>query len=144
MIFEPRFESFRDKVKASFESQPAMATIGAMLTRIDPGEVDIEMPFSAALSQQHGFLHAGITAAIADSACGFAALTLMDEDSEVLSVEFKINLLSPAVGEKFRAEGRVLRSGRNISVVRGEVFAIRDLNEKIVAAMQGTMMQISK
>lgn len=143
MNFEPNFTDFRKKVRDSFESQQAMSTIGAKLMRVDPGAVDIELPFRVELSQQHGFLHAGITTAIADSACGFAALTLMNEDSDVLSVEFKINLLSPAIGEKFRAEGRVLRSGRNISVVRGEVFAIRDSDEKIVAAMLGTMMQIA-
>jgi uncharacterized protein (TIGR00369 family) len=117
-----------------------MATLGAALSRVAPGEIDIELPNRPALAQQHGFLHAGILATILDSACGYAAFTLMPADAAVLSVEFKINLLAPADGERFVARGRVIRSGRNVSVCQADAFAISPDGEKHVATMVGTMM----
>jgi len=134
---DPRFES---RVRDSFALQTVMATLGAALSRVAPGEVDIALPFRADLAQQHGFVHAGILATILDSACGYAAFTLMPADAAVLSIEFKINLLSPAAGERFIARGRVLRSGRTISVCQAYGFAISGGAEKLIATMQGTMM----
>lgn len=138
--FQPSNPDFAARVRESFAAQKFMATLGAELTNIAPGEVTIEMPYSEVFTQQDGFLHAGITTAIADSACGYAALTLMPAGSGVLSVEFKVNLLSPAVGEKFIARAVVLKPGRTLTVCRGDVFAVKDGNEKLVLTMQATMI----
>lgn len=124
-------------VRDSFARQQFMSTIGATLVRVDPGEVDIELPFRADLVQQSGLLHAGVIAAVADTACGYAALTLMPEGSEVLSVEFKLNLLEPAVGTRFVAKGRVVRGGRTLSVCSAYVFS----GDKLVATMTGTLIR---
>lgn len=118
-----------------------MALLGAELTRVEPGLVEIRLEFSEKLTQQHGFLHAGALASIADSACGYAALTTMDEASDVLSVEFKVNLLRPAAGSAFRAVARVLKSGNMLTVVQAEVL---NADDKLVAAMTGTMMQMRR
>ena len=128
------------RVRESFAKQTVMATFGATLTRVAPGEIEIELPNSPVLAQQHGFLHAGVLATILDSACGYAAFTLMPADAAVLSVEFKINLLAPAAGERVVARGRVVRSGRNVSVCQADAFAVKDGVEKHVATMVGTMM----
>lgn len=112
------------------------------MTRVDAGEVEIELPFRDDLSQQHGFIHAGIITTILDSACGYAALTLMPEDAAVLTVEFKVNLLSPAKGEKMIARGRVTRPGRTVTVCAGDVFALTAGKEKIVATMLATMIAL--
>ena len=102
-----RDPNFEQRVRASFERQAAMATLGATLTRVSPGEVVLELAFRPELTQQHGFLHAGIVTSVMDSACGYAALSLMDAGAAVLTVEFKVNLLAPAQGARFRATGRV-------------------------------------
>ncbi len=118
-----------------------MRLLGAGLTHVAPGEVHIELPFRDDLVQQHGFLHAGVTTAIADSACGYAALSLMPETAAVLSVEYKVNLLAPAMGARFLARGRVLRSGRTVTVCRGEVLAFDSQGDaRQVLEMLGTMM----
>jgi uncharacterized protein (TIGR00369 family) len=117
-----------------------MATIGARLTSVSPGHVEIELPFRVDLTQQNGYLHAGAIAAVADSACGYAALSLMPPDADVLSIEFKVNMLSPAKGDAIVARGDVIRAGRTIMVCRADVYAIAAGKEKLVAAMQGTMM----
>ena len=118
-----------------------MALLGATLTRVAPGEVEIELPWRADLVQQHGFLHAGVTSAIADSACGYAALSLMPADAAVLSVEYKVNLLAPARGVRFQAVGRVVRSGRTVSVVQGDVLALDEQGQsQKVLTMLGTMI----
>jgi uncharacterized protein (TIGR00369 family) len=130
------------RVRTSFEKQRAMATMGAVIARVAPGEVDIALPYSEDLTQQHGFMHAGVLAAVADSACGYAALTLMAPGTAVLSVEFKINLLAPAAGTRFVARGRVLRAGRTITVCRGDVVSMGADEEKLVATMQSTMMTV--
>jgi uncharacterized protein (TIGR00369 family) len=130
-----------ERVRASFAKQAFMATLGARLVRVAPGEVDIELPFDEKLVQQHGYLHAGVTTSIADSACGYAALSLMPDDAAVLSVEYKVNLLAPAKGRRFVAQGRVVKSGRTVSVVRGEVLAFDEGHEpKSVLVLQGTMI----
>jgi uncharacterized protein (TIGR00369 family) len=129
------------RVRESFAKQAFMGLLGARLARVAPGEVDIELPFRADLVQQHGYLHAGVTAAIADSACGYAALSLMPADAAVLSVEYKVNMLSPAIGRRFLAMGRVVKSGRTITVVRCEVLAFDDHDDaRPVLAMLGTMI----
>lgn len=131
------------RVRESFAKQQFMQLLGAELTHVAPGEVDITLPFRADLVQQHGFVHAGVSAAIADSACGYAALSLMPSDAAVLSVEYKVNMLAPAAGERFIARGRVIRRGRTISVCRGTVHAIAaDGAEMHVLEMQGTMMTV--
>jgi uncharacterized protein (TIGR00369 family) len=132
-----------DRVRASFAKQRVMATIGATLDAVEPGAVTISMPPNPALTQQHGYLHAGIIATIADSACGYAALSLMPDDAAVLSIEFKTNLLAPAGGERFIARGKVIKPGRTIMVCDATVHAVRKGGEeKLVATMTGTMMVV--
>ena len=132
-----------ERIRESFEKQAFMKLLGAELVHIATGEVDIALPFDVKLTQQHGFLHAGVTTSIADSACGYAALSLMPEGAAVLSVEFKVNMLAPARGRRFLARGRVIRSGRNITVVKADVLAFDDKDDvKSVVEMQGTMMTI--
>jgi uncharacterized protein (TIGR00369 family) len=138
----PSNPNFERRVRESFARQNLMKTIGATMTRVAPGEVEIELPFRDDLTQQHGYLHAGIVTSIVDSACGYAALSLLPENAEVLSVEYKINLLSPAKGERIIARGRVTRAGRNLTVCTGEAFAVSDGKEKIIATMLATMIAI--
>lgn len=140
--FTPRDPDYKKRVRASFERQRFMATIGAALTRVEPGEVDIELAHRGDLVQQHGYLHAGVLATAADSACGYAALTLMPIGAAVLSVEFKVNMLAPAAGTRFVARGRVIKPGRTITVVWGEVVSIDGDEEKLVTTMVGTMMRV--
>jgi uncharacterized protein (TIGR00369 family) len=134
---DPNYEA---RVRASFAKQQFMATLGASLTTVQPGEVSIELPFRADLTQQHGFLHAGVVTSIIDSACGYAALSLMPPDRGVLSVEFKVNLLAPARGSAFQARGRVVRGGRTLTVCTGELRV--EGSETVVAMMQATMMAV--
>jgi uncharacterized protein (TIGR00369 family) len=134
---DPNYEA---RVRASFAKQQFMATLGASLTTVQPGEVSIELPFRADLTQQHGFLHAGVVTSIIDSACGYAALTLMPPDRAVLSVEFKVNLIAPAQGAIFEARGRVVRAGRTLTVCTGDLRVVG--SESVVAMMQATMMAV--
>lgn len=134
---------FAARVRASFGKQRLMRTIGAALEQVEPGRVAIRLPFRADLTQQHGFLHAGAIASVADSAAGYAALTLMPADAAVLSIEFKVNMLAPAKGESLVARAEVIRPGRTIMVCRADVFALSGGQEKLVAAFQGTMMVVS-
>ena len=140
--FEPRDPNFEPRVRASFARQRAMQTIGARIVRVEPGEVELSLPFRDDLTQQHGFLHAGIVTTLVDSACGYAALSVMDAESAVLSVEYKVNLLAPAVGERMRAIGRVVKSGRTLVVCTGEVVAVAGDTESVVTIMQATMMAV--
>jgi uncharacterized protein (TIGR00369 family) len=133
---------FEKRVSDSFNRQNAMQTVGASLTRVAPGEVVIEFPFDAKLTQQHGFIHAGIVSTVLDSACGYAAFSLMPADAAVLTIEFKINLLSPAQGDHFEAIGKVKKPGRNITVTEGEIYAHQGNGRKLVATMVGTMMAV--
>ena len=112
------------------------------MTRVAPGEVHIELPFSLAWSQQNGYIHAGIITSIVDSACGYAAYSLMAKSSGVLTVEYKVNFLSPARGERFIGIGRVVKPGRTLTVCSGEVVAVEAGEEKLIATMQATMMAI--
>jgi uncharacterized protein (TIGR00369 family) len=138
----PRDPDYESRVRSSFERQAFMSTLGARLARVEPGEVDLELPTRAELTQQHGFLHAGALASIADSACGYAALSLMPPGAAVLSIEFKINMLAPAAGDRMLAKGRVIRAGKTVTVCWGEVIAIAGDKERLVATMVGTMMTV--
>jgi uncharacterized protein (TIGR00369 family) len=119
-----------------------MATLGARLVSVTPGDVVIELPWRDELGQQHGVLHAGAVAAVADSACGYAALSLMPEGAAVMSVEFKVNLLAPGRGDRFVAHGRVRRAGRTLTVCEGSVRAFDRDNEREVAIMTATMIRL--
>ncbi|GJM18441.1 MAG: thioesterase [Phycisphaeraceae bacterium] len=141
--FEPKTPDYAQRVRASFAKQTALTSIGAELAAIEPGEVRISLPRSERVLQQHGFVHAGIITAIVDSACGYAALTLMPEGTGVLSVEFKVNLLAPARGETFVAIGRVVRPGRTITICTGTVEADDGGRVREVALMQATMMGLA-
>lgn len=140
--FEPLDPAFEPRVRESYARQRLLTTLGASLERVAPGEVDIRLPFRPDLSQQHGFMHAGAMTSVVDTACGYAALTLMPADAAVLSIEFKVNLLAPGRGEAVVARARVLKPGRTISVVRGDVFAVERGEERLVATMLATMMVV--
>ena len=134
---------YEARVRASFARQKVMAALGAELTEVMPGTVEIEMPFSAAYTQQHGFLHAGIISTALDSACGYAAFSLMPDNAGVLTIEFKVNLLAPGKGERFLFRGSVTKPGRTIIVADGQAYAFADDGEaKLIATMTGTMMTV--
>ena len=144
MSHEPRNPSFAEEIKQSFARQTIMGLIGAELGRVEPGVVEITLPYRADLAQQHGYLHAGIVTTIADSACGYAAYSLMPPDSGVLSVEFKVNLLRPAKGQTFIAVAEVVKSGKTLTVVRADVFGVtQDGQRELIATMLGTMICLS-
>ena len=128
------------RVHQSFAQQRFMGTLGASLCTVKSGAVEIEVPFRVDLTQQNGFLHAGAITSVLDSACGYAALSVAPENADVLSVEFKVNLLSPAVGEKFVARAHVKRAGRNITVCAADAFAVKAGEEKLVATMLATIV----
>jgi uncharacterized protein (TIGR00369 family) len=139
-IFEPADANFERRIRSSFARQGLMEHIGARLTAVSPGAVEIELPFRADLTQQHGFVHAGIITSIVDSACGYAALSLLPAHAEVLTVEYKVNFVSPAAGPRFIGRGRVIKPGRTLTVCAGDVFAVGDGTEKLVATMLATIM----
>jgi uncharacterized protein (TIGR00369 family) len=152
MTQSPRDPDFERRVRASFARQAAMATLGVTIERIQPGEVILRLPFDPRLTQQHGFVHAGIITSVVDSACGYAALSLMEPGAAVLSVEFKVNLLAPARGASFVAVGRVVRAGRTVTVVSGELRAQDSGADRgqgadlaagsLIAIVTGTMMAV--
>ena len=129
-----------NRVRDSFAQQKFMATLGASLASVKPAAVEIAVPFRADLTQQNGCVHAGVITSVLDSACGYAALSVAPEDAGVLSVEFKVNLLSPAVGERFVARAQVKRAGRKITVCAADAFAIKGTNEKLIATMLATII----
>ncbi|WP_027014250.1 PaaI family thioesterase [Comamonas composti] len=133
-------EDFVTRVRDSFALQGAMQTLGAQLSRVEPGMVDIGLEWAPGLTQQHGFVHAGMVSTALDSACGYAGLTLMPADAAVLTIEFKVNLLAPAKGQSFRMEGRVVKPGRTITVTEGRAYAIDQGREKLIATMACTLM----
>jgi uncharacterized protein (TIGR00369 family) len=136
--------SFAEDITKSFAAQAMMQLIGAELSRIEPGIVEIALPYRTELTQQNGYVHAGVVTAIADTACGYAAYSLMPAGAEVLSVEFKVNLLRPAKGDKFRAYAEVIKPGRTLTVVKADVFALSSAaaGQILVASMLGTMFCI--
>ncbi|MEM7472013.1 MAG: PaaI family thioesterase [Pseudomonadota bacterium] len=137
---DPQFDA---RVRANFDKQIIMATLGITLKDVTPGGVVLEMPFRDDLIQQHGFIHAGIITTALDSACGYAAFSLMPPEAEVLTVEFKSNFLRPAAGERFRFEGKVLKPGKTLMVTEGSAFAVTAAGEKLISSMQATMMVIT-
>jgi uncharacterized protein (TIGR00369 family) len=141
--FEP-FGDYESRVRASYARQKIMGAIGAELTRVEAGTVEIEMDYRPELTQQHGFLHAGIISTALDSACGYAAYSLMPEDAAVLTIEFKVNLLSPGRGTRFLFRGSVTKPGRTIIVADGQAYAYdADGNAKLIATMTATIMAVS-
>ncbi len=143
LSFEIQDPDFEARVRASFARQKMMQTIKARLMNVSPGAVEIELPFQDDLTQQHGFLHAGIVATIGDNACGYAALSLTPVDTAVLTIEYKINLVAPAIGKQLVARGNVIRPGRTITVCAADVFALSDGRKKLVANMLSTIMVLS-
>ncbi|MBL0917324.1 MAG: PaaI family thioesterase [Hydrogenophaga sp.] len=140
--FQPQDPNFADRVRASFARQAAMVTLGATLADVAPGRVVITLPWAAHLTQQHGFLHAGMVSTALDSACGYAGFSLMPPEAAVLTIEFKINLLAPAQGESFRMEGLVIKPGRTVTVAEGRAYALHQGREKLVATMGCTLMTV--
>ncbi len=138
----PKDPQFEARIRASYARQGLMATLGAQLTRVAPGAVEIALPSSPAVTQQHGFVHAAAVAGIADSAAGYAALSLMPPGVGVLTTEFKVNLVAPAVGERMLARGRVVKAGRTLTLALSEVFAERAGSETLVALLTATLMAI--
>jgi uncharacterized protein (TIGR00369 family) len=132
----------QERIAVSFKSQGLMTTLGAQLVLVADGEVQIELPFSEKLSQQHGYVHAGAITSVVDSACGYAALTKAPPECEVVTAEFKINLMRPAIGERFLAIGRVQSSGKLLTVCTGEVRAFSGSAYKVVAIMQATIVNV--
>ena len=140
--FEPRDPDWEAKVRDSFSRQGIMKTLGARLMHVAPGAVEIAVDYHEGLSQQHGFFHAGVSSTIVDSAGGYAGFSLFSPGSSVLTVEFKINLVAPAHGERLRALGRVIKPGRTLTICEGDVFVIREGKETLCARMQQTLMQM--
>ncbi len=141
--FEPKDASYAQRVRDSFALQGAMGTIGASLGEIAPGMVEVLLDWAPSLTQQHGFLHAGMVATALDSACGYAGFTLMPAGAGVLTIEFKINLLAPARGQRFRMVGQVVKPGRTITVTEGRAYAIDGGREKLIATLGATLMTIT-
>lgn len=141
-VWAPKDSLYRQRVEDSFALQGVMQTLGAKMEKLDPGAVDIGLAWDRSLTQQHGFLHAGVVSTALDSACGYAAFSLMPGDAAVLTIEFKINLLAPAKGERFRMEGRVLKPGRTITVCEGRAYALQDQKETLIATMNCTLMTV--
>ena len=133
---------FRERVRQSFALQGAMAMLGAELTRVETAMIEIELPFDVKLTQQHGFLHAGVISAALDSACGYAAYTVIEPEASILTIEFKVNLMSPGRGERFLFRGEITKPGSTIIVADGRAYAIGDGQAKLIASMTGTMMVI--
>ena len=138
--WQPRNPDFDRVVRESFDRQPHMATLNARITRLEPGIVDLTAPYDSRFTQQNGFWHAGAVASLADSANGYAAFSLAPAGTDVLAVEFKINLLAPGRGESFRAEGRVVRPGRTLTVCLAEVFGVTGKESTLIATMLSTII----
>ena len=144
MNFVPKTKNYKQKVEDSFKLQKFMDFIGAKLIKVAPGFCEIHLPYNENLTQQDGFFHAGIISTLADNAAGYASFSLMEEDASVLAVEFKLNLISPGVGDLLIARANVLKSGKTLSVCRADVFTMKDGVEKLCAASQATLIQIKK
>lgn len=141
-LFQPKDPDYATRVRASFDMQPAMQLIGAELTVIEPGHVEIQLPYRPQITQQRGYIHGGVVGMIADSAAGYAANTLTAHDSDVLTVEYKLNLVAPAEGQRLVARGEVIKPGRTLLVTRADVFAILDEKWTLCAVMQQTIMAV--
>ncbi len=143
MNFQPKDDNFDQRVRASFARQAAMATLGVEIVSLRPGEIELAMPYGPSYTQQHGFMHAGIITTALDSACGYAAFSLMPADAAVLTVEFKTNFIAPANGERFIFRAQVVKPGRTLTVCDARAFAVRDgTEEQLIATMSGTLMAV--
>ena len=142
--FEPKNPDYRAISIETFEQQRAMRTLGISIARLEPGEVDLAMEYSAAFTQQHGFIHAGVITAGLDNACGIAAFTLMPAGAEILTVEFKTNLLAPARGERFAFRATVVKPGRTLTVCEARAYALHGGVETLIATMSGTLMALAQ
>ncbi len=140
--FLPKFEGYRDKVLASFQRQRFMQLIDAELQDLKPGYCEILVPYNKSLTQQHGFFHAGVIGTVADNAAGYASFSLMEESSSILTVEFKLNLISPGDGEVLLGTSNVLKNGRTLTICRSEVFVIKNGAKKLCAASQSTLIEL--
>jgi uncharacterized protein (TIGR00369 family) len=139
---EERLEPFEQRVRESFGRQAMMRTLSAEMSSVHSGATEIRFRYAPSLTQQHGYLHAGAVTTVLDSACGYAALTLAPKGHEVLSVEFKVNLLAPAVGESMVARAQVKRAGKKLAVCTADAFAVRAGGEKLIATMLATMIYV--
>jgi uncharacterized protein (TIGR00369 family) len=143
MSFQPNDAHFADRVRASFARQRTMQTLGVTIAHLEPGTIELAMPYRPEYTQQHGFIHAGIVTTALDSACGYAAFSLMPADAAVLTVEFKTNLLAPAKGDRFRFRARVVKPGRTLTVCDAQAFALDGgADERLIATMAGTLMAL--
>jgi len=142
-VFNPRNPDYENAVQTSFSKQGVMDHIGAKLVKVEPGFCEIEMPYAEHLCQQHGFIHAGIVSTVADSAGGYAGFSLMPEGDGVLTIEFKVNLMAPAAGEKLIARGQVIRAGKTITVAQSDAYMVQGGKEKHVATLQLTLMCVT-
>ncbi|NER14729.1 hotdog fold thioesterase [Leptobacterium flavescens] len=142
MEFQPKSDNFIQKVEESFARQKFMDFIGARLIKVEPGFCEIHIPYNENLTQQHGFFHAGIIGSLADNVAGYAAFSLMEESSSILTVEFKLNLMSPGDGDLLIGRSNVLKNGRTLTICRSEVFVCKDGKEKICAASQSTLIEL--
>jgi uncharacterized protein (TIGR00369 family) len=142
--FQPKNPDFRRVATDTFERQCAMRTLGMSIARMEPGEVDLAMEYAAEFTQQNGFVHGGIVTAGLDGACGIAAFTLMPAGFDILTVEFKTNLLAPARGQRFVFRGTVVKPGRTLTVCEGRAYAIHDGAETLIATMSATMMALPR
>ena len=140
--FEPKNPDFREVATATFAAQRAMRTLGISIARLEPGEVDLAMGYAPEFCQQNGFVHVGIITAGLDNACGIAAFTLMPAGADILTVEFKTNLLAPAKGERFEFRAAVVKPGRTLTVCEGRAYAMTNGAQSLVATMTGTLMAI--
>lgn len=140
--FQPKDPNYRARVESSFNRQTVMHTLGIEIAELSPGRIVLTMPHDAAYTQQHGFLHAGIVTTALDSACGYAAFSLMPKDAAILTVEFKTNLVAPAKGERFIFRGKVVKPGRTITVCEARAYADDGGSEKLIATMTGTLMAL--
>lgn len=140
--FEPRNPAYEACIRDSFARQSFMTTLGALLTSVKPGQVEIQVPHRESLLQQHGLFHGGLVGTIADNAGGYASFSLMGVEDSVLTVEYKLNLMAPAQGELLVARGHVVRPGRTVTVSRADVWVVRDGKEHLCATMQGTFMRL--
>ena len=140
--FEPKDPDFRARIAASFTRQTAMASLGVTIAHLEPGEIELAMPYSGAFTQQHGFIHAGIIATALDSACGYAAFSLLPPETAILTVEFKTSLLAPAKGERFTFIGQVVKPGRTITFCESQAFAYEGGASKLIATMSSSLIAI--
>ena len=141
--FEPRYENYQEKVRNSFARQRVMGSLGIEMISVEPGSTELRMSHNQAFTQQHGFIHAGIISTALDSACGYAAFSLMEENAAILTVEFKTNLVAPADGDEFLFRAEVVKPGRTLTVVNGSAYAIKNSKQKLIATMTGTIMAIT-